>query len=152
MTKRTSPFFTNALSFAGNSTRRPLTSGAISMKLVRTLASSVRGLRSVSRITSTRTRMVAMITPLPIIRPQRLRSKFSAIGSICASSPEEDQPQRTCRQNDDAGIEESQRTHFCLQAIAKQDKANHECHDHARRQADHPGRKERPQDVDRGRT
>src|ERR1700722_14966603 len=150
MAKSRSPFFTKALSFAGISTRRPLTSGAISMKFARTLASSVRGLRSVSRMTSNRARTEAAMTPIPMMRPHFLRSRFSATGSICLSSTEKDQPQQACQKDDDARIKERERAYFRLEAIAKQEEADHEGEDHACGHADHPGRKERANDVDRG--
>src|ERR1700746_3266437 len=114
ISKSTPPFFPYELSFAGNSTNRPLTSGTISIKLVRTLASSVRGLRSVSTITRINARSVAATTPIPILRPHRLRSELTATGPICSSSTEKDQPKQTRRENNDTRIEERQRTHFCL--------------------------------------
>src|SRR5882757_5695839 len=152
MTKSRSPFFTKALSFAGSCTSRPLTSGAISMKFARTLASSVRGLRSVSRMTSNRTTTEATITPTPILRPHRLRSTFSAACSICSSLTEENQPQQTCEEDYDAWIEERQQPDSRLEAIAEQKVANNECQDDPRGQADHPCRKEGTNHIDRRRT
>src|SRR5579862_3404392 len=148
MTKSRPPFFTKALSFTGSSTRRPVTSGAISMKFARTLASSVRGLRSVSRITSSRARAEPTTTPIPILRPHCLRSNRSATGSICPSSTEDDQPQQARKKDDSAWIKKRERTNFCLQAIAKKKVADHERKNHADGQADHPRRKKGADNVD----
>src|ERR1700761_3124276 len=140
MTNSRAPFFTNSLSFAGSSVTLPLTSATISMKFARTLASSVRGLRSVSKTTRSSTRTAPATTPMPIPRPHRLRSKLSATGSICSSSTEENQPQKARQQNDRAGIKQRQRTYLCLQTKAQKDCPHHKRQNHAQRQADHPCR------------
>jgi hypothetical protein len=67
---------------------------------------------------------------------------------MCLSLSEEDQPQQACEKNDDAWVKEGYWSDLRFQPIAQQYNPQSACKNYGNRQAYHPDREKRSQDVD----
>src|SRR5215471_19775741 len=169
-----SPLCTNWLSWMGNSTMWPLTSGATPIKLARTVASSVCGCtRHCQTARAMATTAPAMIQT-PMSRPMALRqgadvpmstSRRGAGASVSISCrgaclfvstslirlvPQEEQPGGQCAQDDQTGVDQAPWPQVRMQGRRYEELTHHPSDHEADHERQHPGRKKGPQHVDGG--
>src|SRR5262249_43336891 len=165
ITNSKSPSCTNWLSWTGNSTIWPLTSGATPIKLARTVASSVCGCTCHCQTVRTMAAAAPAMMPTPMSRPMTLRqgvdgpmstSRRGAGASVSSSRrgaclvvstsliglvPQEEQPGGQGAQDDQTGVDQAPWPQVRMQVRRDEELTHHPSDHEADHDRQHPGRK-----------
>src|SRR5215475_940083 len=174
ITNSTSPSCTNWLSWTGNSTIWPLTSGATPIKLARTVASSVWGCTCHCQTARAMATTAPAMIQTPMSRPMALRqgadvpvptSRWGAGASVSISRrgaclvvstsfiglvPQEEQPGGQCAQDDQTGVDQAPWPQVRMQVRRYEELTRNPSDHEANHGRQHPGREKGAQDVDGG--